>query len=106
MLATILFRVFCLPVSSLKTYCIMRSFITCTLHQYYSGDQIKEDEMGGACSTHGRDEKCIQYFGGKPEGKRLGRPRCTWEDNIRMELRELRWEGVGWIHLAQDRDQE
>jgi hypothetical protein len=28
-----------------------------------------------------------------------------WEDNIRMDLREIRWEGVDWIHLAQNRDQ-
>jgi hypothetical protein len=43
---------------------------------------------------------------GKPEGKRpLGRPRCKWEDNIRMDLREIRWSGMNWIVLAQDRDQ-
>jgi hypothetical protein len=41
-----------------------------------------------------------------PEGKRpLGRRRHRWEDNIRMDLRELGWEVVDWIHLAQDRDQ-
>jgi hypothetical protein len=41
----------------------------------------------------------------KAEGKRpLRRPRCKWEDNIRMHLREIRWEGVDWMHLAQDRD--
>jgi hypothetical protein len=28
-----------------------------------------------------------------------------WEDNIRMDVREIGWEGVDWIHLAQDRDQ-
>jgi hypothetical protein len=43
---------------------------------------------------------------GKPEGKRpLGSPRRRREDNIRMDLREIGWEGVDWIHLAQDRDQ-
>jgi hypothetical protein len=43
---------------------------------------------------------------GKPEGKRpLGRPRCRWEDNIKTELKEIGWEGVDWILLAQDRDQ-
>jgi hypothetical protein len=31
--------------------------------------------------------------------------RLRWEDNIRMDLREVWWEGVGWIHLAEDRDQ-
>jgi hypothetical protein len=42
----------------------------------------------------------------KPEVKRpLGRLRCRWEDNIRMDVREVRWEGVYWIHLAQERDQ-
>jgi hypothetical protein len=43
---------------------------------------------------------------GKPEGKRpLRRPRCRWEDEIRMDLREIGWESVEWIQLAQDRDQ-
>jgi hypothetical protein len=43
---------------------------------------------------------------GKHEGKRpLGRCRRRWEDNIRMDLREIVWEGVEWMHLAQDRDQ-
>jgi hypothetical protein len=43
---------------------------------------------------------------GKPEGKRpLGRPRRRWEDNIKMDLREIRWDGVDWIGLAQDRVQ-
>jgi hypothetical protein len=42
---------------------------------------------------------------GKPEGKRpLGRPSRRWED-IRMDLREIGWEGVDWIHLAEDRGQ-
>jgi hypothetical protein len=38
---------------------------------------------------------------GKPEGKRpLGRPRHRWEGYIRIDLRELGWEGVDWIRLA------
>jgi hypothetical protein len=42
----------------------------------------------------------------KPEGKRpLGRPRCRWLDNIKMDLREIGWSGVDWIARAQDRDQ-
>jgi hypothetical protein len=42
---------------------------------------------------------------GKPEGKRpLGRPRCRWENNIRMDLRKIGWSGMEWIHLAQDKD--
>jgi hypothetical protein len=35
----------------------------------------------------------------------LGRLKHRWEDNIRMDLREIWWEDVDWIHLAQDRDQ-
>jgi hypothetical protein len=42
---------------------------------------------------------------GKPDGRRpLGRPRRRWEDNIKMDLREVGWEGMNWINLAQDRD--
>jgi hypothetical protein len=43
---------------------------------------------------------------GKPEGRRpLGRPRHRWEDNIKMDLREVGWGGrVDWIDLALDRD--
>jgi hypothetical protein len=41
----------------------------------------------------------------KPEGKRpLGRPRRRWVDNIKMNLREIGWDGRDWIELAQDRD--
>jgi hypothetical protein len=43
---------------------------------------------------------------GKPEGKRpLGRPRCRWENNIKMDLREIGWGGKDWIDLAQDGNQ-
>jgi hypothetical protein len=41
---------------------------------------------------------------GRPKRKRpLGRPRCRWEDNIKLDLRELGIDGVNWIWLAQDR---
>jgi hypothetical protein len=43
---------------------------------------------------------------GKPERKRPhGKPRHEWEGVIRMDLREIRWEGVDWMHLAQDSNQ-
>jgi hypothetical protein len=42
----------------------------------------------------------------KPKGKKpLGRCRHRWEDNIRMDLREIGWGGMDWIDLTQDRDQ-
>jgi hypothetical protein len=43
---------------------------------------------------------------GKPERKRpLGRPRRGWEDNIKMDVREIGWGGMDWTDLAQDREQ-
>jgi hypothetical protein len=43
---------------------------------------------------------------GRPEGKRpLGRPRLRWEDNIKLDLREIGIYWTNWIHLAQDRVQ-
>jgi len=40
----------------------------------------------------------------RPDGKRpLGRPRRRWEDNIKLDLREIRTDGANWIRLAQDR---
>jgi hypothetical protein len=43
---------------------------------------------------------------GKPEGKRpLGKPRRRWENNIRMDLREIGWYGMDRIDLAQDMNQ-
>jgi hypothetical protein len=42
---------------------------------------------------------------GRPEGRRpLGRPRRKWEDNIKMDLREIRFGDADWIHWVQDRD--
>jgi hypothetical protein len=43
---------------------------------------------------------------GMPEGKRpLKRPTRRWVANIKMYLRDIRWDGMDWIDLAQDRDQ-
>jgi hypothetical protein len=43
---------------------------------------------------------------GKSEGRRpFGRPRRRWEDNIKIILREIGWEGVNWIHLSRNRNQ-
>jgi hypothetical protein len=43
---------------------------------------------------------------GRPEGKRpLGKPRRRWEDNIKMDIREIWIDGVNWIQLARDRVQ-
>jgi len=53
------------------------------------------------------EERCIRGFmgGGGSECRRpLGRPRCRWEDNIKMDLQEVGCGGIDWIDLAQDRD--
>jgi hypothetical protein len=53
------------------------------------------------CSWRG----AYRILGGRPGGRRpLRRPRRRWEDNVKMDLREVGWEGMGWIELAQDRD--
>jgi hypothetical protein len=53
----------------------------------------------------GQLRNAYKIFIGKPEGKRsLERPRCRWEDNININLREIWLEGVDYIQLAQDRD--
>jgi hypothetical protein len=58
-----------------------------------------------ACSTDG-EKNAYRILVGKPEGNRpLGRPRRRWENNNRMDLREIGWGGMDWIDLAQYRDQ-
>jgi hypothetical protein len=59
----------------------------------------------GHVARMGEERNVYRVLMGKPEGKRpLGRPRCIWEDGIRMDLRGIGWGNVDWIQLAQDRD--
>jgi hypothetical protein len=59
-------------------------------NKYNSGDQVKKNEMGGACGTNGRRERCVQGFDGETLFKRpLGRPRLSREDNIKMDLQDV-----------------
>jgi hypothetical protein len=68
--------------------CILRSFITCTLFNNYS-DQVKENEMGRASGMNGEKRNAYRTLMRQPEGKKpLGRPRCNWVDNIKMDLKE------------------
>jgi hypothetical protein len=54
----------------------------------------------------GEKRNAYRILVGNPEGKRpLGRPRRRWVDNIKIDLREIGWDGGDWIDLAQDRDQ-
>jgi hypothetical protein len=62
--------------------------------------------VGGTCGTHEEGERSLKVLVGKPKGKiPLGRPRRRWEDNIKLDLREIEIEGANWIRLAQDRVQ-
>jgi hypothetical protein len=63
-------------------------------------------KIGRACNRNGEKRNAYRILVGKPEGKRpLGRPRRRWVDNIKMDLREIGWDGVDWIDLARNRDQ-
>jgi hypothetical protein len=54
----------------------------------------------------GETRNAYRILMGKPEGKKpLGRQRRRWVDNIKIDLREIGWDGTDWIDLAQDRDQ-
>jgi hypothetical protein len=58
--------------------------------------------MGRSYDTYGRQERCMQNFVGRAEGKRqLGRLRGRWEDNINIYQREVGWGGMDWIVVDQ-----
>ena len=62
--------------------------------------------MGRTCSMYGTSRNAYRVLVGKPEGKRpLGRPRHRWEDNIKMDLREVGCVLGEWIDLAEVRNQ-
>jgi hypothetical protein len=62
--------------------------------------------MGGACNIQGRDEKCIQNFSQNTcrEGikKPFARHMHRFEDNIKMNLKEMGFENVKWIHMPEN----
>jgi hypothetical protein len=69
--------------------------------------QMKSRRMrwAGHVARMGEERKVYRVLMGKPEGKRpLGRPRCRWEDGIRMDLRKIGWGSAEWIQLNHDRD--
>jgi hypothetical protein len=80
------------------------------LHDLYSSPNIvrviKSRRMGWAGGTHGEGRGAYRVLVGRSEGKRpLGRPRRRWDDNIKMDLREIGIDGAKWNRLAQDRVQ-
>jgi hypothetical protein len=82
------------------------------LHSLYSSLNIvrviksRRMRLVGYMACMGEGRSVYRVLIGRPEGKRpLGRPRCRWEDNIKMDLREIWVDGANWIQLAQDRVQ-
>jgi hypothetical protein len=60
----------------------------------------------GQVARIGEKRNAYRILKGKPEGKTpLGRPTRRWVDNIKIDLREIEWDGMDWIDVAQDRDQ-
>jgi hypothetical protein len=68
---------------------------------------IKSRRMrwAGHVARMGEKRNAYRILVGMPEGKRrLGRSRRRWVDNIKMDLRDIEWDGMNWSDLAQDRD--
>ncbi|KAJ4425779.1 hypothetical protein ANN_27404 [Periplaneta americana] len=82
------------------------------LHALYSSPDIIRNiksrrlRWAGHVARMGESRNAYRVLVGRPEGKRpLGRPRRRWEDNIKMDLREVGYDDRDWINLPQDRDQ-
>jgi hypothetical protein len=59
----------------------------------------------GHVARVGEGRNVCRVLAGKPKGKRqLERPRRRWKNGIIMDLREIGWRGVEWIHLVRDRE--
>jgi hypothetical protein len=75
-------------------------------HNLYSSPNIIRMIKSKKMRWHGAKMNVYRVSAGKPEGNRpLGRPRRRWENNIKMDLQEITWGDVDWIHLAKDRYQ-
>jgi hypothetical protein len=81
------------------------------LHDLYSSPDIirqiksKRIRWAGHVARMGEERNAYRVLVGKTEGKRpVERPRRRWEDVIKVDLREIGWGCVEWIHVAQDRD--
>jgi hypothetical protein len=81
------------------------------LHGLYSSPSIvrvikaRRVRWAGHVARMGEMRGAYNVLVGRPEGRRpLGRPRRRWEDNIKMDLMEIGFGDLDWIHWAQDRD--
>ena len=70
------------------------------LTKYYSGDPGKKNKMGGSCGTPRNRIGAHGSLVGKLEGNSpLGRPRHRWQNNIKIDLQQIRW-GRAWIETS------
>jgi hypothetical protein len=81
-------------------------------HNSYSSPNIirmiksRRMRWAGHVAGMGATRNANRILVGKPERKRpLGRPRRRWVHNIKMNLREIGWDGMDWSDVPQDRDQ-
>jgi hypothetical protein len=64
-----------------------------------------EDEMGGACSTHGKERNRCRILVEYPEQNiPVRRPRCRWENYMKVDLKDIGRAGMDWIHLEYNGD--
>jgi hypothetical protein len=71
------------------------------VHQVLLGWWSQGECDGGRVALMGETRNAYKSLVGKPEGTRpRGRPGRRWEDNIRIDIREVGWEGVHWMHLS------
>jgi hypothetical protein len=69
------------------------------------GVEMKRMGLAGHVARIGERSCVYRILVGETEGMRpLGRPRCRWEDNIKMDLQEVVCVDMDWIDVAQDRD--
>jgi hypothetical protein len=81
------------------------------LNDLYSSPNIlrviktRRMRWAGHVARMGEGRGAYSILVGRPEGRRpLGRPRRRWENNIKMDLQEVEWEGMDWIDMAQGRN--
>jgi hypothetical protein len=77
------------------------------LHNFYSSPSIirlmklRIMRWAGHVARMRANRNAYRILAGKPEGKRLlGRPRCRWVDNVKMDLGEMRWVHMDWMDLG------
>jgi hypothetical protein len=68
--------------------------------------KTRKARLGRHVGRRGENRNAYRISVEKPEGKiPLGKPRSRWVDNIEMDFREIGWDGVAWIDMAQNRNQ-